>query len=976
MASQLEYIAVEGDKVTDYMFGGNLLANRGEIYGEGQYDTAINDLGVTTLRYPGGSRTEKSFDITDPDAEQVVDKQTGQVDDWIALTDFFSYAQENGHPVSIVVPTRFNLSDEVDESGNRTPDFNDEELRTFIRNVATGKYGDPEITTFEIGNEYWHSGQMNSVEYGRLAVAMTEIIHDELDAVAAEFPDSADIQITVQMGLNYGYASLSARFDGMDTDVALAAANLEFGLNLGDKALYSSGTINWGYVSNMIIINEFEENQSMHLINGVIAHVYSLGESNEWSRVSELKLVEDTWMENYPDLDIHVTEWNQRGVTEQLDRHEDYGLHQAEEILNLMEEFIRAGVDFAQVWPLLQFTDNALNFGFVYEETNAPGAMFRMMADNLPGKSLLDFNPASEYVTEVEFEHISVHGFADQTDLVLYITPNGSVSVANTDLDLNSLFSSFDSMQLTVLGVEEGGFGLGSNATSATFTDLKYIDFFDDGVLAVSLNEEEILQVVIEGYIPTDAFSELILPEHVDDDYVIEFLSGGTGNDLIFGGAGDDLIEGQEGDDVLLGEDGNDLLMGGDGNDSLSGHNGKDALDGGKGEDILTGDKGEDTISGRKGDDQIFGGNGDDLLKGNDGDDFVGGGDGHDNITGGLGSDEIKGGHHSDSIRGGDGNDLIDGGHGNDTIRGNDGSDVITGDDGNDRIWAGAGRDLVYGGTGDDVISGNVGNDIIHGGEGNDSLSGNNGSDQINGGIGNDQLNGGNGADEISGNFGDDLIFGGNGRDALFGGDGSDFLGGGDGTDELYGGAGSDDIKGGHNSDIVGGGDGDDTIDGGHGDDEIRGNDGSDIITGDEGSDQIWGGAGDDQLFGGMGDDFIVGNIGNDTIIGGSGDDTLSGNSGDDVIDGGNGDDVLIGGSGADVFEFNSGVDVISDFESKIDSLVLDDSLWGHDTLTFEKFQSFSSSSNGGGIKLDFGDGNSLEIQGDVNLGELFDDLI
>lgn len=511
MAVRMETFSREGEEISNDLFGGNLLANRGELYGEGQYDTAINDLGVTTLRYPGGSRTEKSFDINNPDAERVLDKQTGQIDDWIALSDFFAYAEENGHPVSIVLPTRFNLSEDRDESGNRTPDFDEGDLRTFVRDVASGVYGTPEIHAFEIGNEYWHSGQMNSVEYGRLASKMTQVIDDELSAVAAEHPDSADIQITVQMGYNYGDADLSGAYDGMTPQDTLDAVNAQYGLTLGQEALYNSGGVNWGFINNKIIINEFEKTDTIDDVDGVIAHVYSLGASNEWSRVFELKLVDDTWIEEYPDLEIHVTEWNLKGVTEQLDRDVDYGLHQAEEMLNMMEEFIRVGVDHAHVWPLINWTDNALNNGWTYGDTNAPGAMFRMMADNLPGKTLLDFNPASDRVTEAEFEDISVHGFAGDSELVLYITSMGQDGVVNTDLDLTTMLVGFDTMDLTILGVEDGAM-IGSNRSDAVLEQVDPTLAYDDGILDVSLDPHEILQVVIKGVQPTDDLAPFMEP--------------------------------------------------------------------------------------------------------------------------------------------------------------------------------------------------------------------------------------------------------------------------------------------------------------------------------------------------------------------------------------------------------------------------------------------------------------------------------
>lgn len=536
MAAQPQIVGTEGDGFSADHFGGNVLANRGELAGDGQYDEAINDLGVTSLRWPGGSRTEKSFDINEPDAITVTDANTGQVDSWIGLTEFCSYAEENGHPISIVIPTRFNLSEEPDSSGNRTPEFSEADLRQFVRDVASGEYGNPEIHSFEIGNEYWHSGYMNSVEYARLASEMSDIIDDELNLVSETYPSASDIQVTVQMGHNYGSARLNDDYEGLSTEEALQAINDDYGLNLGEEALYSDGTVNFGFVNNMIIINEFVEDGTIDSIDGVIAHVYSLGEENQFSRVFELEMLNDTWINNFPDLDIHVTEWNQRGVTEALERDEDYGLHQAEEMLNIMEEFARLGVDHAHVWPLINFTDNALNNGWTYDETNAPGAMFRMMAENLPGKTLLDLNPNSERVTEAEFEDLNVHGFAGEGELVLYVTATQHDGVTSTNLDLSGLINDFSSIDLTILGVEEGA-NIGSNRSDAVLETVDAQNAMSGLMLDVNLDPGEIMQVVISGVTPTDALAPIIDSTHgidefdVDEDTELEYGDGSTDTD-------------------------------------------------------------------------------------------------------------------------------------------------------------------------------------------------------------------------------------------------------------------------------------------------------------------------------------------------------------------------------------------------------------------------------------------------------------
>ncbi|MFP3656811.1 hypothetical protein SB777_38495, partial [Burkholderia sp. SIMBA_052] len=77
-------------------------------------------------------------------------------------------------------PTRTYLSEATDENGNREPDFDHEELYGFVRDVVRGVHGNREIAAFEIGNEYWGSGQMSSVEYGRLSSEMSSVIDQAL----------------------------------------------------------------------------------------------------------------------------------------------------------------------------------------------------------------------------------------------------------------------------------------------------------------------------------------------------------------------------------------------------------------------------------------------------------------------------------------------------------------------------------------------------------------------------------------------------------------------------------------------------------------------------------------------------------------------------------------------------------------------------------------------------------------------------
>jgi Ca2+-binding RTX toxin-like protein len=157
-----------------------------------------------------------------------------------------------------------------------------------------------------------------------------------------------------------------------------------------------------------------------------------------------------------------------------------------------------------------------------------------------------------------------------------------------------------------------------------------------------------------------------------------DWITAGSGADVVAGGAEGDILHGNGGFDVLRGEAGNDVLYGGAGNDQLDGGIGLDALLGGEGLDAAsyasasgavtahlsravtnlgdaTGDRyfsiedligggGADRLGGDAADNQITGGVGNDVLIGGAGDDtyYWSLGDGSDQIReGSLSFEEV-----------------------------------------------------------------------------------------------------------------------------------------------------------------------------------------------------------------------------------------------------------------------------------------------------------------------------------------------
>ncbi|WP_299146679.1 type I secretion protein [uncultured Tateyamaria sp.] len=497
----LEIPSIAGDaKYSDDHFGGNLLAPRGDLLGDGSYAEAVEYLGVSGLRYPGGSLTEYMFDITDPDAEVVYDPRSDEEQTMIGLTDFMSYALDADQPVTIVVPTRTQTSENYDENGDRYADIDEAELRAFVQDLAAGEYGEARIQAFEIGNEYWGSGEMSALEYGRVASEMATIINDELEK-AGNF----DTDIVVQKGNNFGFSRLSDDYDGVPGDEVLATLNELYGVELDDDALFNSGDVNWGYVNSKLVLSSFDTDVEKEAVDGVVTHIYSRGDVAESTRYFDLDQINDTWAQDIPGVEIYITEWNLKS-TPGLEREEDYGLFQGQEMLQIMEEFGRTGVDKAHVWPLIQNTRNALAEGQDFDAATPPGEMFALMSETLPGKVLLDFQEGDKD-TEAEFGDVSVHMFAGEGELAFYVMNGSKESAASADIDLSSLVSDYNVSDILVLGVEDEEMP-GSNKSQAVIEELD-ASIMQGGKFEASLSPGEIMQVVLTDVVPTEGFEDI-----------------------------------------------------------------------------------------------------------------------------------------------------------------------------------------------------------------------------------------------------------------------------------------------------------------------------------------------------------------------------------------------------------------------------------------------------------------------------------
>ncbi|WP_179380396.1 type I secretion protein [Jannaschia marina] len=497
---------LEDDVIATDLFGGNFLADRYVLGRDGNIEAAVDRLGVSGLRYPGGSLTERLFDITDPNAPRV-EEDDGSVVDFVPLNDFLAYAEAADQSVTIVLPTRDFLSARTDGNGDRFPDFDAEALRGFVRDVATGVHGDARIDAFEIGNEYWGSGEMTAVEYGRLSSRMTEVIDDELDRLGAETGEPSEIDILVQSGTNFGFSDLAAGYAGKDAEAVLADLNARYGTEFGEEVVFPQGALNWRRINDELLQREFDAGE-LDAVDGVVTHLYSKDPVQPGQREFGLDTIQKVWIDDAPHLDIHVTEWNQSAAEPRFDSDGDYGLRQAHEVLDTFETMVAAGVDQAHVWPLLQNTRNALQPDGLEGEVSPSGALFAMMSDALPGKQMLDFEVRDDDVTEFQGRTADLHGFYGKGELVFYLAST-SERTETLSLDLGQMVRGGGTVSGQLLGVRDGD-APGATDARAEVETLHPGTFYDDGHVAVALDPGEILEIRIAGFKPTPGFREVM----------------------------------------------------------------------------------------------------------------------------------------------------------------------------------------------------------------------------------------------------------------------------------------------------------------------------------------------------------------------------------------------------------------------------------------------------------------------------------
>ncbi|MEM7315520.1 MAG: hypothetical protein AAF497_20450, partial [Planctomycetota bacterium] len=146
-----------GNLVTGRLLGANQEFGRDSLdAGRGVRET-IDGVGLTTLRYPGGTKTEQHFDLENPNATLTTDalllRATGQVEmrHVTPLDEYITFVNERGGDPLIVLPT-YRYYDNVTKT---FIDGGEQIYRNFVTNLMDGMYGTVDKVTIEIGNEFY-----------------------------------------------------------------------------------------------------------------------------------------------------------------------------------------------------------------------------------------------------------------------------------------------------------------------------------------------------------------------------------------------------------------------------------------------------------------------------------------------------------------------------------------------------------------------------------------------------------------------------------------------------------------------------------------------------------------------------------------------------------------------------------------------------------------------------------------------------
>ena len=739
-------------EINDQLFGGVFVGYRSID----RFDTSAETVGLTGLRWPGGSAAEQAdwYGLQFPNLVDPTSNKAG-------LSDVLSYAFVNDLDLTLIVPT-LDYADDLIEARAA--------VRAFLTKLSNEEFGPlPQSLKVEIGNEYYAQPVFSASpeKFAEVSNAMLEEV--ALLRLSDTFDPEEKIKVATQLGK-------------FDTDNAIIiAAHSELALSAIDMLVHHRFSWDMDQADdNIETVKSSLEDWTDAVGRPEIDLFLSAWNVASWTRLEArdkfilLKEREfgETVSSDTIDLDDRThdafeTYWQTGKLTSAMGviietgdglANRDYGLAQASAMLEILSTYAEIGVDAANIYGFDTPHAAHLSFG---DDIFVGATLLSMLASTLPGTQ-----PIRNAVSNRRDDLVNVNSFAGDGRVVIYVSADQliageekSIALALNGLEREILDISIRSLTADVPEDWRARYEIEDNLAidetpeSQLYAKGVLIDMpidLKNGVLNLSLTESYQLMEIVVSTPTLDEANQSGITQ-----------VGANTSETLLGTIQADELNGMAGNDIINGAGGGDIISGGTGSDDIDGGAGSDLIFGNTGTDILRGGTGIDQISGGAGVDQIHGG------------------DGNDHLVGGGSWDWLYGDGGNDDLRGSTGQDNLNGGAGNDDLHGGSGIDMLYGDIGDDQLWGNFGADFLFGGDGKDSLFGGSGIDELYGGEGVDLLYGNEGSDSLSGDAGPDSLFGGSGNDTLSGGAGNDLIYGGQGLDVLEGGSGNDTLYGG-----------------------------------------------------------------------------------------------------------------------------------------------------------------------------------------------------
>lgn len=571
-------IASTSIEITEDLFGGIIPSHRineddGDVSGDGttggsvgtdleaggEFQISAEKLGVTTVRFPGGSVAEgevngrAAFDWENPNPSG----DNSEEEHLLGLNDMIQFCAQNNVNLAFVMPTVPFANDD----GTIDVVSKSLELKMFIKEalLKPALESGVTITDIDLGNEYAgnlgneQEGVSASTQYGLIAADLAQIIGEAIEEFTEE-------------------NALSANW-GPDLNLQVVK-DVPSELKPEADETVSQDYIDYITEENSKILDAFFDGNvpkpALDYIDGLTFHSLQKGvrksfrdnyEDEHFKAFLELLALQNLGHE----FDLKITAWsNQSSFVHAGQGDNSLG---AAKFVAQFHEMMTWGLDTAMVFAIdgdhgrLPTSLGNLKS----DDLTASGELFRLMRDNLIGTEALEYEENALY----DRQNYDINVYQKEGAKVLYIS-NHKSATNSFNIDLTDLLGGSQIGHVSSSGVSSANGVYDKNAEISVGVNADGSKVALTGnTISFDLEPYEILQIVVteDGY-------GIQLNGHENDDV----MDGTDFTDYISGKAGDDVIYGADGDDILNGDDGNDTLIGGGQHDILTGGAGNDVF--------------------------------------------------------------------------------------------------------------------------------------------------------------------------------------------------------------------------------------------------------------------------------------------------------------------------------------------------------------------------------------------------------------